>query len=49
MPAKYISLACGLVFVDSVAWVNFDFFVALEVQKAITQITPKKYTYGALQ
>lgn len=33
MPAKYINLACGPIFVDSPDWANFDFSAALGVQR----------------
>lgn len=33
MPAKYINLACGPIFIDSPDWANFDFAAALGVQK----------------
>lgn len=34
MPAKYINLACGSVFIDSPDWANFDFVAASGVQQA---------------
>lgn len=34
MPAKYINLACGPVFIDSSDWANFDFLATSGVQKA---------------
>lgn len=34
MPAKYINLACGPVFIDSPVWANFDFVAASGVQQA---------------
>ena len=34
MPAKYINLACGPVFIDKSAWANFDFVAASGVQQA---------------
>lgn len=34
MPAKYINLACGPVFIDSLVWTNFDFVAASGVQQA---------------
>ena len=34
MPAKYINLACGSVFIDSPVWANFDFVAASGVKQA---------------
>ena len=48
MPAKY-QICCGQVFIGSPVWVSFDFFAALAVYKATTQVSPNKYTNKASQ